>query len=73
MANDEASAEQLDKLADRLAREVEVAWTQVAADRGLLGAEAIPVLWRRASIPSSGKYRQRLHLGGFSPCQECPQ
>ena len=69
----EAGAPELDQLADMLAMAVKEQWTRAAADRGLLQAEPIPVLWRRSSLPVAGPVSAVVASQRFAPLPGLPR
>ena len=62
-----ATAEELDHVADLLARAVLGQWTQAASERGLLAPEPIPVRWYRPLVSLTGPVAAAAGSRRFAP------
>jgi hypothetical protein len=65
-------AAELDHVTDLLAGAVKNQWTHVAADRGLLQPEPIPVRWQRPSLPVAGPVSAAVGSERFPPLPLLP-
>lgn len=64
---DALSTDDLNHLADLLARSVKDQWTRAAGERGLLEPEPIPVRWETSSLPLSGPVSAAVSSSRFPP------